>query len=480
LETLRGNVRGQELKLSFIRNRLEVYELLVDACLRNASEASLAEAFGYIEEAKSRILLDQMVRPTSMNQSTAVLREGNLRDELNSYYSLIELEQLRAGRRSARLQRLQAKARAHESELVRALHEIGAGESACTRDKSHDVTLQKTRDTMPRDAVILEYFQTGDRIVACVLSRESLRIVPVTLASRIGRVLRLLHFQLSKLRFGPEYTDTFRDALLHSTQRHLESLYRELLANIRDQLNASHLVIVPHGTLHYVPFHALFDGRRYVIDDHTVSYAPSATIYSVCLTNSVNTSGPTLLMGVPDEKAPLIKNEIQCLQAFMPSAMAYLGASATERVLKSEGPSSRIVHIATHGCFRHDNPMFSSIRLGDSYLSLYDLYHLRLPAELVTLSGCATGLNAIAAGDELIGLARGLFQAGARSLLLSLWEAHDVTTAQFMKTFYGRLCDGADRASAARDAMLEVRNDYPHPYQWAPFVLMGGHGPLER
>jgi CHAT domain-containing protein len=124
--------------------------------------------------------------------------------------------------------------------------------------------------------------------------------------------------------------------------------------------------------------------------------------------------------------------------------------------------------------------MFSSIRLGDSYLSLYDLYHLRLPAELVTLSGCATGLNAIAAGDELIGLARGLFQAGARSLLLSLWEAHDVTTAQFMKTFYGRLCDGADRASAARDAMLEVRNDYPHPYQWAPFVLMGGHGPLER
>jgi len=117
--------------------------------------------------------------------------------------------------------------------------------------------------------------------------------------------------------------------------------------------------------------------------------------------------------------------------------------------------------------------MFSSIRMGSSYLSLYDLYQLRLPVELVTLSGCATGLNVVAAGDELIGLARGLFQAGAQSLLVSLWDVHDQSTADFMTQFYRRLQGGEAKAEAMRAAMLAVREAYPHPYQWAPFVLMG-------
>jgi len=155
-----------------------------------------------------------------------------------------------------------------------------------------------------------------------------------------------------------------------------------------------------------------------------------------------------------------------------------LGADATDFVLKNEGSASRIVHIATHGHFRQDSPLFSSIRLGNSFLSLYDLYQLHLPAELVTLSGCATGMNVVAAGDELIGLARGLFQAGAQSLLLSLWDAHDASTAEFMQTFYVRLQKGLTKASAMKEAMLEVRERYPHPYQWAPFMLMGTYGSL--
>ena len=258
----------------------------------------------------------------------------------------------------------------------------------------------------------------------------------------------------------------------------MKTLYQELLAPVRDRLNAPHLVIVPHGALHYVPFHALFDGQQYVIDDHTVSYAPSASVYALCAKKAVNTSGPTLLMGVPDELAPFIDDEIAALSAILPSPRTYLGASATDSVLKNEGPVSRIVHIATHGNFRQDSPMFSSIRLSNSYLNLYDLYQLRLPAQLVTLSGCATGLNVVAAGDELIGLARGLFQAGAQSLLLSLWNVHDASAADFMKSFYSRLQQGLDKAVAVRQAMLEVRDRYPHPYQWAPFILMGRYDPF--
>ena len=117
--------------------------------------------------------------------------------------------------------------------------------------------------------------------------------------------------------------------------------------------------------------------------------------------------------------------------------------------------------------------MFSGIRLGTSYLSLFDLYSLKLPVALVTLSGCATGVNVVAAGDELLGLARGLLSAGAQSLLLSLWDVHDRSTAEFMLIFYGLYREHGDKALALQAAILRIRETYPHPYYWAPFVLMG-------
>ena len=118
--------------------------------------------------------------------------------------------------------------------------------------------------------------------------------------------------------------------------------------------------------------------------------------------------------------------------------------------------------------------MFSAIRLGDGYLTLYDLYDMSLPVDLLTLSGCSTGLSVVASGDEQLGLVRGLLNAGARSLVLTLWDVRDRTTAEFMKSFYTRYgADPGDPAAALRGAMLELRETHPHPYYWAPFVLIG-------
>ena len=121
--------------------------------------------------------------------------------------------------------------------------------------------------------------------------------------------------------------------------------------------------------------------------------------------------------------------------------------------------------------------MFSGIRLGDSVLSLYDLYQLKLPAELITLSGCATGLNVVAAGDELLGLTRGLIYAGARSALLTLWDVQDRSTLEFMTSFYRHFSNEGDKGLALKKATLELRELYPHPYYWAPFVLLGSVTP---
>jgi CHAT domain-containing protein len=180
-----------------------------------------------------------------------------------------------------------------------------------------------------------------------------------------------------------------------------------------------------------------------------------------------------LVLGIPDDRAPQIKAEVEAVNAILPNSSLFLGGQATTQVLKTRGLQSCLLHIATHGTYRQDNPMFSGIRLGDGYLNLYDLYQMRLSARHVTLSGCATGMNFVAAGDELLGLQRGLFCAGASSLLLSLWDVHDSSTAQLMQSFYKCYIESGNMPASLQSAMKQVRQQNPHPYFWAPFVLVG-------
>jgi CHAT domain-containing protein len=391
----------------------------------------------------------------------------------------VELEQLgRDDQSPERLAHLQTQVRDREQTFIRVLREapVADRESVGLHD-TEAVTPAEVRATLGPDAALIEYFAVGDRILAAVLTADDLRIVPLNAASHVRRVLRMLQFQLSKFQFGAEYLAKAGDGLLEATQDHLQELHEELLAPLQV---GSHrrLVIVPHDFLHYVPFHALFDGRSYVAESAAVSYAPSASVYTLCCRRPAPASGTSLVLGVPDARAPFILDEVQAVASRLPNVELRIGEAATVASLRELGASSRIVHIATHGFFREDNPIFSGVRLGDSHLTLHDLRDLRLPADLVTLSGCGTGLQAIAAGDELRGLVRGLLAAGARSTLVTLWNVHDVSTANFMTFFYRHLEAGEDKATAVQQAMAELREQCPHPYYWAPFILVGAGGPL--
>jgi len=132
-----------------------------------------------------------------------------------------------------------------------------------------------------------------------------------------------------------------------------------------------------------------------------------------------------------------------------------------------------VLHLACHGQFRPDNPLFSSLQLADGWLTVRDTYNLELNCGLVTLSACETGVNAVAPGDELIGLAHGFFSSGAPSLLVSLWTVDDESTAALMTSFYTRLRAGDRPAAALRHAQCELLHDHPHPFFWSPFVLLG-------
>lgn len=482
LEALRSRIHGEELKISFAKNRMQVYEALVDLYTENAvPEHPPQEALSCMEAAKSRSMIEMVFRSGQSlplgetGQSDLVRRIRDLREELNWYYHRIELEQLRPEERSHhRLENLQEQVQLHEKELLRALRELPAQEREnATLEAPADFSLAQLQAALPAEATLVEYFSIGERLIAAVISKKQIHILPVSVLSRVNHFLQLLRFQLSKFRMGNDYVRRFEEPLFRATLGHLESLHEELFAPLRPLVQGKHLIFVPHGSLHFLPFHILKCGGAYLCDDYTISYAPSATVFLLCQGKPVWGSTRSLVLGITDQRAPRILEEVHSVAALLPDASLYLGSSATSSLLRERGLESGVLHIATHGIYRQDNPMFSGIRLGDGYLNLYDLYQIRLHANLVTLSGCATGMNVVAEGDELLGLQRGLFCAGANTLLLSLWDVHDQSTAQLMQHFYeGYIRTGA-MAGALQNAMRELRKQNRHPYYWAPFVLVG-------
>jgi tetratricopeptide (TPR) repeat protein len=484
LEDLRSNLGKEELKIAFLKNKLAVYEgLVVTSLAVSFGVRAQKEAFGYIEQAKSRSLADLIAfrassiasrEPKALSPAMGEFRD--LRQKLNWTYHQIEIEELNPeGGSSERIQQLRLLSRKYEDALVKAFSQVqSVDREFASLQSAKTILVEELQDILPENALLLEYYTARNRFYVCLISRKQFKIVALGEVNGVREKLRLLQLQLAKFRLGPEYIQALEKALLEATQAHLEELYALLIAPIRDQLTAEHLIIVPHAFLHYLPFHALSDGKRYVIDDFSVSYAPSSSIFAVCQEKPSPTgSAKTLVLAVPDARAPFIEEEAHFVASAMGEARLFMGEQATEEQLRLHGPGSRFIHIATHGYFRQDNPMFSSIRLGNSLLSLFDLYQLQFDAELVTLSGCGTGMNVVIGGDELIGLVRGLLYAGAQTLMVSLWEVHDQSTAEFMRDFYEGYRASANKANALRNAIIKLKKKHRHPYYWAAFALVG-------
>jgi CHAT domain-containing protein len=117
--------------------------------------------------------------------------------------------------------------------------------------------------------------------------------------------------------------------------------------------------------------------------------------------------------------------------------------------------------------------MFSGFKLSDGWLTASDLFSMNCQTNLVALSGCKSGMSQVTGSDDLVGLMRGFLYAGARSLLVSLWNVDDRTTSQLMTRFYESWQNGCTRSAALAQAMRSIRKDRPNPFYWAPFLLVG-------
>jgi CHAT domain-containing protein len=258
-----------------------------------------------------------------------------------------------------------------------------------------------------------------------------------------------------------------------ATERHLAELYKLLISRVVERVQTPKITIIPHGTLHLLPFHAFFDGKTHLMDSFEISYAPSASVLKYCLEKKDVAQGVPVLIGVADDQAPFVENEILRIRSLFPNAQTLLNSTATRDAFVEATTQAAFVHIATHAIFRQDNPMFSGFKLADGWMTAFDVFSMNCQTNLVTLSGCKSGMSQVTGSDDLVGLMRGFLYAGARALMVSLWNVDDQATATLMSKFYDFWKKGNTRSSSLTLAMKALRKTHPNPFYWAPFLLIG-------
>ena len=480
-EQLRAPIPGEEFRTAFFSNRMSPYHELAKLCLAGG-DTRVAEALGFTERAKSRALADTLAGritfatdPRDDFEAHLQTQAAKLREELNYLYNQMH----RSVRGAVQIKDVNSRLE-HEllereqklQEITRQLqHRSGNGK---TNQQEDLFSLTQLQTALGTHRALVEYTTIDDKLVAFVVTNEHIEVVrDLGTESEIVAEIEKCRFQIDTLRYGSTQVRNHLPTLTQRTQKHLRSLYERLLRRIEPKIGERHLVIVPHRGLYYLPFQALHDGKSFLIERREVSFAPSAVVLQQCLARSEPQFGTALLLGVADERIPGVHQELHAVDQIFGEIKRYSDEAATTEVLRSNAAGVDVIHLACHAQFRSDNPLFSALKLGDGWFTARDAYGLKLNCGLVTLSACETGMNAVAPGDELMGIARGFFSAGSPTVLMSLWTIDDEATTELMVWFYSELARTKSPASALRTAQMKLLKEKPHPFFWSPFVLVG-------
>jgi CHAT domain-containing protein/Tfp pilus assembly protein PilF len=479
-ENLRAPLPSEEFRTAFFGDKLAPFNELVKIYLADPKQTR--QAFETLEKSRSRALLELMQEETAASvEDNADLdfkeKIAELRAGLNWLYNQINSPSIEVtGNNLTQLQKLSEAARLREHSLAELMRQQQLRQTPEGKRENADFDLAELQATLGSHTVLIEFVELDSKFGAFVLSGNGeISFFPqLGSTAEINELSEQLRFQLDALRCNPSQISAHVYELTLKTRRVLAQLYDVLLRPLESTIGLRRrLAIVPHRTLHYVPFHALYDGFAYTIENREVVYAPSASILQNCLQKPVKGISKCLFVGAADKLIPFVEEEIKSLSELFPESVTLTGDEANWSNIKQQTDEINLLHLACHGHFRADNPLFSALKLADGWITVNEIRTLKLNAELVVLSACETGLSRIAAGDELLGLTRGLFSAGAASLILSLWSVHDKTTLELMQRFYAGIKENCSPAAALRAAQIAILKKLPHPFYWSPFYLIG-------
>jgi CHAT domain-containing protein len=570
IESMRANISGQGLRVSFFASRQEFYQSYIDILIQmqrqNPAAAFDSLALEVSERARARSLLELLT------ESRADIRQGVDGSLLERERSLQQLLNGKAAAQFALLNRkhtpAQAEAFAKEIASLTTEYEELKGQIRARSPRYAALTQPQPlslaeiqEQVLDPDTMLLEYSLGDNASHLFVVSQTSITSHQLPKRTEIEAATRRVRELLTAPQPQPGDTEAKYQARVKEAREgywtQAAELSRMLLGPAASRLGNKRLAIVADGALQYIPFAALTapspgnDGGQNsgaepqpLFVEHEIVSLPSASTLATLRRETagrkpaekslavladpvftdddarvkrdvgkvrakektrsadsneidiaslpvVRSGRETGVIGAEGGFGRLIstRREAEAISALVPERerMQALDFEASRTTaLRPELGEYRIVHFATHGMLNNVHPELSGIVLSlvdkeghqqDGFLRLQDIYNSKLPAELVALSACQTGLGKEIKGEGLIGLARGFMYAGAPRIVASLWKVDDRATSELMKRFYqGMLGPEALRPAAAlRQAQLSIwkEKQWREPYYWAAFVLQG-------
>jgi len=371
--------------------------------------------------------------------------------------------------------------------------------------------VDNVQSNLSDDEALIEYVLTDSVMIAFLLTKNSADYFSVSIASIFLKQIDEFREIIISKDFSDESESRYCELAHH--------LYRQLIAPVEELIEGMSLIIIPDGKLATIPFEALLtspvqEGNNnskdypYLIKQHPVSYGYSSTILLISLQrrnhavhNSILSFAPSfqandkvLLAELKERGAEFVslpgtKDEVAQILDIAGGEL-YVDSNASEANFKQLAPGFQVLHIATHGIIDDKNPMKSRLAFSyendsieDGSLYVYELYGLRLNADMAVLSACNSGYGKLQEGEGVMSMARAFLYAGVPGIVMSQWSVNDKSTAKVMASFYEGLHSGLSKARALQIAKLnylsEADNLTAHPYYWAGFVIIGNQLPVK-
>ena len=437
-------------------------------------ERKFSQAFEIVEKARGRVEAQSLEHHAVFEPHQPTLQEQRI--------TKLNLKLIHSNDPSVRRQLAQA---LYDTELQ--LDDSSPAGQTATRPVSLKTLQRDLRST----ELVVEYVLDNPRSYALAITRQSVHVYELPSQTTIEEQ-------------ASEYRRLLRNRQINTVLA--QALFHALLSHIPEYRNKFSIIVVPDGSLHLLPFPALMDQGRYTIRTHAFSTAPSATVFYILRNRDRATiSRQRSYLGVaawaqPAEqpRSPILRvmegleraqlqplpesgTEVETIARLLPAPITLLlGANATETNFKSLPLAEyRVVHLALHGYADPEYPDRSALVFApqdkptdDGLLQVREIRRLPLNARLVTLSACDTGIGPV--GEEgVANLANAFIEAGADTVVSTLWELEDQPTTQLMIVFYTRLAQHQNIGQALREAQLQFLQAGLAPYYWASFEIVG-------
>lgn len=501
LESQRATLPLEEIRIAFLSDKIAIYTdwllTLLDA--PTVTDQELFEAFAIVERARSRTLLERLL--VALEQSEEQRHQASDRNagddsatddgQQSSVFHADVDSPSRAKQRELAQQHLhwlynqllgQDGARRLESSDLERIRQLEfrleqLTSRAALPSMAWPVDLAALQAILPPHDHVLAYYIAGTEVLLFSVTATAIKLYRRLCSLHdVKRAWRDLQFQMGRVHSGQLLLQDLDNRAQRLLRQALHRLYQLLVEPVAAELTQQRIRIVPYGLLHQLPFHIFWTGDKYLIEEFACSYVPSASIIVHQAKQATTSTDLRRWAGlaVTDQNIPETVTEVAMVSQLFDEPQLYIGAHADRSGLTQAAHDADILHISTHGLMRSDNPLFSSLKLTDDWISVRDIYRLDLRARLVILSACRSGLSRIEQGDEMIGIARGFLGAGAQTLVVSQWDVNDTYVPPFMYLFYQQLIAAQqDPAAALRYAQCHAIQEGHHPFWWGPFYVIG-------